>query len=197
MVDKLSISLTVHPDIDIPYTRTSTVEQEVVIGTVAMDHLTGDFYGDAMRGDAGDDWLRGLEGDDYISGGNGNDWLFGGPGKDILVGGPGDDKLMGGDDADIFLITSLGDLNECDHILDFMHSEGDKIDLSGIDAIVGSGNDAFNLVPSFEGIPGELVVLTLADEMAVVEGDVDGNGNADFYILVTTSTPLVMEDFVL
>jgi Ca2+-binding RTX toxin-like protein len=96
MVDQLSISLTVHPDVTIPYTRSSTVEQEVLTGTVGVDHLDGGFYGDAIRGDVGGDWLRGLDGNDYLSGGSGNDRLFGGQGKDTLAGGTGADWLTGG-----------------------------------------------------------------------------------------------------
>ncbi len=197
MVDRVSISLTVHPDAAIPYTRSSFVEQEVLVGTVGVDHLNGGFYGDAIRGDAGNDWLRGLDGDDYLSGGSGNDRLFGGQGNDILAGGAGADRLTGGDGSDIFLFAGLADLDGTDRILDFMHAEGDKIDLSGIDAVVGSGNDAFTLVASFSGIAGELMVQPWANNQVVVRGDLDGNGIGDFQIRVTTPTPLSAGDFIL
>ncbi|RYJ02529.1 MAG: calcium-binding protein, partial [Acetobacteraceae bacterium] len=91
MVDDLSISLTVHPYTAIPYSRTSTVEQDVVVGTDAADRLEGGDYRDALRGGAEADTLHGRGDDDYVSGGLGNDRLYGDAGNDDLVGGLGAD----------------------------------------------------------------------------------------------------------
>jgi hypothetical protein len=197
MVDWLSVTLSVHPTPGTPYRRASTVTQEVIVGTDADDELDGGFYGDAVRGGAGADRLNGLGGDDYLSGGLGNDRLFGGDGNDTLVGGAGADQLTGGSGADVFLFNVLSDLDRPDRILDFDPAEGDLIDLRGIDAILGPGNDAFTFVTEFSGAAGELMVRARRDGIQVVLGDVDGDAGADFRIFVTATAPLAAEDFLL
>jgi Peptidase M10 serralysin C terminal len=198
VIDNLSITLTVHADSSIPYTRSSTVTQSVLVGDQKANQLDGGFYGDAVRGGAGNDWLRGFAGDDYLNGGAGNDHIEGGIGADLIVGGVGSDWLRGGAGADIFQFRSLEELSGRDHILDFMHPQGDKIDLSGLDAKAGSvANDSFTLVNAFHGIAGELVALPKGDNKVLVEGDVSGTGKADFIISVNTKVPLSSHDFVL
>jgi Ca2+-binding RTX toxin-like protein len=85
--------------------------------------------------------------EDRIDGGGSADVLDGGGGDDSLVGGLGADTLLGGAGADTFEFNFV---NESpfgigyDTISDFNPLEGDKIDLSGIDADTGlSGNQAF------------------------------------------------------
>jgi Ca2+-binding RTX toxin-like protein len=86
-------------------------------------------------------------GEDRMDGGGGNDVLDGGGGDDTLVGGLGADTLLGGAGKDTFQFSSV---NESpfgigyDTISDFNPVEGDKIDLSGIDADTGiPGDQAF------------------------------------------------------
>lgn len=80
----------------------------------------------------------------------------------------------------------------------------DKIDLSGIDANVGrSGNPAFNLVggPGFTGQAGLLQVRNAVDgagrDVTFVEGDVNGDGTADFQITLMGTHDLTESNFVL
>ncbi|MFN3356830.1 MAG: tandem-95 repeat protein, partial [Pseudomonas sp.] len=82
----------------------------------------------------GGDTLIGNAGDDILFGQGGNDSLSGGAGNDILVGGKGNDILTGGAGADTF-VWLKGDTNTgsgADRIMDFKHSEGDKLDLSDL-----------------------------------------------------------------
>lgn len=76
------------------------------------DTVTLSKYKDDFNGGRGDDVIRGMAGNDCIGGGDGADILWGNAGKDVFVFRTGDDK---------------------DRIMDFR--EGDRIDVSGIDAI--------------------------------------------------------------
>jgi len=75
----------------------------------------------------------------------------------------------------------------------------DKIDLSLIDANTTlAGNQAFSFVgvKPFFGSAGDLYVTnTMAG--ALVEGDVNGDGVADFRVLVMGVTGMTAADFIL
>ncbi len=76
------------------------------------------------EGDAGDNVITGTAGDDVI---------IGGAGKDILTGGAGADLFVYNDPAE-----SGPTQDDADIITDFSSSEGDKIDLRGINAGIGA-----------------------------------------------------------
>ncbi|HMG48752.1 MAG TPA: M10 family metallopeptidase C-terminal domain-containing protein [Allosphingosinicella sp.] len=125
--------------------------------------------------------VYGGTGNDVITGSTGADWLFGGDGTDTLTGGAGND---------IFYYDALSQSNPTigrDGIQDF--STGDKMDFSGIDAIAGGGDDAFSFIGSgaFTNHAGELRAVTSGGGIWTVSGDVDGNGVADFELLVVVS----------
>ena len=117
---------------------------------------------------------------------------------DDLHGGAGRDFLTGGEDADDFIFTALTDSGKGalrDVILDFSSVEFDQIDLSGIDAKKGGGDNAFHLVGKhFHHKAGELHVLHKAGFL-LVEGDVNGDGRADFQIEVHGVATLTAGDF--
>jgi Ca2+-binding RTX toxin-like protein len=74
--------------------------------------------------------------------------ISGSPGADTLEGASGADQLSGGSSADVFLYSGRLDSGTTaglrDRILDFSRSQGDRIDLSGLDANEGAdGNNAF------------------------------------------------------
>jgi Ca2+-binding RTX toxin-like protein len=134
-----------------------------------------------------------------LFGGSANDVLKGGAGSDLIYGGLGQDDLTGGAGADAFRYQGAGEstAQASDHILDF--ASGDIIDLGRIDAVAGGGDDAFHLVGAFDGQAGELVLSQGASNLWTVSGDTDGNGQADFQILVTVADghQLGTGDFIL
>ncbi len=184
---------------------------ENVSGSDFADFLTGDSganvlngYGgnDRLYGQDGADVLRGLDGNDLVSGGAGDDGVHGGNGNDILWGGAGVDLLKGNAGADRFQFrltseSGLGPLR--DTIGDFSRAEGDRVDLAAIDAnTAASGNQAFTFIGTagFHGVSGELRYAVKAGD-AVVVGDVNGDGVADFAILVADVPALKAGDFLL
>jgi hypothetical protein len=80
--------------------------------------------------------------------------------------------------------------------MDFNHVELDHIDLSDIDAKKGAGNQAFKFIgaKAFTHHKGELHYIKKAGYL-LVEGDMDGNGKADFQIEVHGVTKLGALDF--
>jgi Ca2+-binding RTX toxin-like protein len=127
-----------------------------------------------------------------MNGGIGNDVLTGGNGRDIQVGGVGVDRF----DFNLIGETKVGALR--DRLNDFKHGQGDKIDLSGIDAKTGiAGNQAFTFIgdDAFSDTKGELRFKDLGAKV-IVQGDVNGNGTADFEIFVNIGS-LVKGDFIL
>lgn len=165
-----------------------------VNGTAGPDRLTGS---------SGADIINGLGGNDVLEGGAGADKLFGGAGKDVLIGGPGKDTLTGGAGADRFVFKT-GDFGgktaaKADVIADFHHAQGDIIDLSGVDADTTTARDqsfAFVGKAAFDHHAGELRYAVTGGH-AVVEGDTNGDGLADFALVLNHVTSLVAADFVL
>lgn len=158
--------------------------------------LGGDDIIDATHAPAGQplpsnlgDEIFGFVGDDILSGLGGNDRLNGGPGQDTLRGGKGRDFF----DLNLAVDSVVG--ANRDVIVDFHHKQHDKIDLEGIDAneTVGA-NQAFKFIGSahFTDHAGELRFKN-----HVIQGDVDGDGAADFEIGVPHVAELVKGDFIL
>ncbi|HEX8481469.1 MAG TPA: calcium-binding protein [Allosphingosinicella sp.] len=138
-----------------------------------------------------------------LFGGKAADTLKGGGQADLLHGGLGADTLAGNGGADVFRYQNVAESNNAslDHILDFT-AGADKIDLSRIDANSQAGGDqAFTWIGSngFSGTAGELRAENLNNAGWFIEGDTDGNGSADFVIMLTLAgpTPLSAGDFFL
>jgi Ca2+-binding RTX toxin-like protein len=163
--------------------------------------LSGGDGNDRISSKFGLNTLYGDAGDDLLSGGSKQDTLDGGTGADRLNGGGKGDILTGGDDADVFVYGKLKDSapggQKHDVITDFSHAEGDLIDLSMIDAdSTSGGNQAFHLgADIFSHVAGELIQIVQGGGI-LLRGDVDGNGAADFEILLSGETPLVASDFI-
>lgn len=121
---------------------------DVVYGGTGDDVISGENGRDTLFGGAGDDTLYGsrvyngkLDQADQAA-----DVLDGGPGNDLLLGGVGADRMTGGEGGDYFIFTDWFEissgLRDRDVILDFNRADGDKIDLSQIDALI-------------DGLPGQ------------------------------------------
>lgn len=157
----------------------------------------------AGAGNALNNRLAGNSGNNVLSGGAGNDTLLGGAGNDRLIGGPGADRLSGGPGADVFAFRFVTDSRPIaaarDVIVDFSRAQGDRIDLSAIDAnIARPGDQAFSFVgtANFSGHAGELRTLRHNGALYVT-GDVDGDGFADFSLQVNIAGALFAGDFIL
>lgn len=149
----------------------------------AIEGVYGSKFADTLRGDAGTNELFGNRGDDV---------LIGGVGQDLTVGNAGADRFVFAD-GDVSTTRAAADL-----IGDFRHAEGDRIDLSGLDAdATVAGDQAFAFVggAAFSGTAGELRFEVIHGE-TVLMGDVDGDTIADSYIRVDTNQPLVSADIV-
>ncbi|MEZ5829463.1 MAG: cadherin-like domain-containing protein, partial [Hyphomicrobiales bacterium] len=171
------------------------VSPETIFGTPEKDTLHGGSDIDFIYGQAGNDTLYGDDGNDFLDGSSGKDRLFGGDGDDTLVGGRGRDILEGNGGADSFDFNSIKD-SKRDTILDFERGQ-DEIDLSTIDAKKGGGNQKFKWIgkSDFHGKKGELHYIDKGSKV-IVQGDVNGDGKADFQIFLKVGA-LDKGDFLL
>lgn len=150
----------------------------------------------------GDDEITGSDEADVLFGWAGNDIIDGGGGADEIAGGKGADRLTGGLGPDVFVFLKASDSKTKapgrDTILDFDRAEGDTIDLSLIDARKGGGDNRFSFIKKaeFGGDKGELR-FEAKKGGALVEGDTNGDGKADFAILVAGVSQLKADDFEL
>ncbi|MBV8685614.1 MAG: tandem-95 repeat protein [Alphaproteobacteria bacterium] len=155
-----------------------------------------------VYGGAANDTLAGGQKDDWLVGGNGADSLYGLGGNDHLVGGGGADSLRGGFGSDVFVYTALSDSTSgaMDSIADFQYGL-DKIDLSSIDADLGTpGDQGFHFIGSgaFTGAVGEVRAYE-SGGFWFVEADQNGDQTADMVIKLTTFDGHIMaaSDFIL
>ncbi len=172
------------------------------MGSARGDVLSGAAQADILFGLEGNDTLAAAAGDDLLRGGDANDSLLGGADDDTLVGGTGRDVLAGGAGADVFVFddgeTGGAAAAWCDLITDFSRAEGDRIDLSGIDATRFYGEAAFVFIGTadFSGQQGELRQQEYAGDTLLL-GDLDGDRLADVWLRVSGLQVFETGDFVL
>ena len=159
-------------------------------------------YGSAVSGTGNElaNIIVGTGAANTLNGKAANDVLYGGAGNDSISGGAGRDRLYGEAGADVFVFDD-GDFGgvssgTADVIHDFSLIDGDTIDLSAVDAITGGGDDGFTFIgaAAFSGAAGELRVQT-STTSTIVMGDMDGNGIADFWIVLSGVHALDVSDF--
>jgi Ca2+-binding RTX toxin-like protein len=170
---------------------------------VAIENINGSQGADTLFGNNGVNVLNGYDGNDTIDGAGGHDLLDGGAGNDQLHGGSAMDQLTGGAGADTFIFVTTTETPSTasgrDLITDFSHAQGDRIDLSLIDANTGAaGDQAFTYIGAalFTGVAGQLHTWIDAGQ-TIVSGDVNGDKLADFAIALTGILSPVAGDFVL
>jgi Ca2+-binding RTX toxin-like protein len=131
-----------------------------------------------------------------LIGNAGRNVLDGGAGNDILSGGQGTDSLTGGDGSDRFVFNTLSDLgigSARDTISDFSSLQGDKLDLSKIDAnLLTTFGDTFSFIDSND--------FTAAGQLRFVDqvlyGNVNGDLGADFEIQLVGVNTLTANDMI-
>jgi Ca2+-binding RTX toxin-like protein len=159
-----------------------------------IENVNGGKAGDTIAGNAAANILNGYEGNDALTGVGGNDVLTGAGGKDTLTGGIG---------ADRFVYAAIGESvigANADRITDFSHAQGDRIDLSTIDAnTAAAGNQAFTFIGTglYTHHAGELRAAITSPGVTTIAGDVNGNGTSDFHIVLTGGIALQAADFML
>ena len=155
--------------------------------------LLGTTTGKQLTGNTGANSLNGGSGNDTLSGGDGNDTLTGASGQDSLDGGVGNDRLD-------FNATSESGVGAAARDIVVGFTQGaDRIDLLTIDAnTLAAGDQAFAFIgaSAFGGVAGQLRAAA-SGGITLVEGDINGNGVADFQIELTGMFALAAADFFL
>ncbi|MFM9935164.1 MAG: calcium-binding protein [Novosphingobium sp.] len=174
---------------------------DLINGGDGNDKLYGADGVDRLFGGNGEDRLYGDAGKDRLDGGAGNDRLLGGLGDDRIIGGKGVDNVYGGRGADTFIFNKISDVGTYDPSLpisfdiirDFIHEQGDLIDLKGIDAnATMAGNQAFQFIGNAaftENAPGTVSVEKYSNYIYLVRLNTDNDAATDaLFIVVTPST---------
>ena len=181
-------------------TGSNTVNQ--LVGNASDNTLSGLGGNDYLSGGLGNDLLLGGDGNDYLEGQGGDDRLEGGAGDDILIGATGADTLLGGAGLDRFIFGTLNDFGVAggarEIIADFVSGQ-DRIQFIGIDANAGvAGDQAFAMIntAAFSNVAGQLRYFTEGAN-TVMEGDVNGDGVADFQLQLTGIHTFVAADLLL
>lgn len=178
--------------------------------TVNASRFTGDIIAYvgyispvSFRSGSGNDVIRieGRVGPNTVWGGAGDDRIIGGGNADTIAGGAGRDEVTGGGGADRFVFApgDFAALATPDVIRDFRHAHGDTIVLDAIDADSRTpGRQSFDFIrtTAFTGQAGELRYYVVGGD-AIVEGDTNGDGRADFAISLNGVARLVAADFEL
>lgn len=187
--------------------------ENILNGGSGNDSLHALGNGAALDGSFGADLLIGGAGNDLLNGGYGleGDTLLGGAGNDTMIGAYGRDIEKGGLGADRFVLNAYYESGitpaSRDRITDFKATEGDKIDLTAIDANTtpaGPGDQAFSYIGHafFHHVAGELRSYRLdrsgtAHDLTIAAGDINGDGIADFTIELAGLIDLNGSDFTL
>ena len=173
---------------------------DVLAGFGGDDTMLGFDGADGLFGGFGADVIYGGDGDDRLRGGAGRDVMTGDAGADVLLGDAGPDRLSGGGGSDSFRYLRIADSPDGssfrDSVRDFAH-DADTIDLRPIDAaLTASGNQAFVFIGGrpFSDTAGELR-YTRAQHL--LQGDTDGDGDADFEIDLANAPRLDAGDLLL
>ena len=148
------------------------VENLTLVGKKSLAGV-GNARANVIRGNAGGNVINAGGGADVVHGGLGDDTIRGGTGPDVLTGGAGADRF-------VYRKTKESGAKSVDTITDFSWKSGDRIDLSRFDASKRKKKrQAFVYVGSkrFSRKAGE---LRFADRK--LQGDVDGDGKADFVV---------------
>ncbi len=193
----------------------ATDDEDLITAGAGNDTVFGNGGDDILAGEQGHDHIDGGLGDDIIFGGSGNDTLYGNDGNDHLIAGSGNDHLYGGAGLDTFVfghsdtpissvevgVGTFSSLGSTVAILPFLLNSGalvdviydfevgtDKLDFSHLSGSIWRG-DASNV-----GAPG--IFTKRVAEGTLVQVETDGNGFADYNILLVGVSSLHSSDII-
>ncbi|KJZ33757.1 M10 family metallopeptidase C-terminal domain-containing protein [Pseudomonas fluorescens] len=154
-----------------------------------LENVTGSAYADSLSGNSAAN---------VLNGGAGNDTLVGGSGDDRLIGGAGTDNLTGGTGADTYAFGALSDMGVGalrDVISGFKTTEGDHLDLTGLDANPLTPTvDAFTFIGSNAFDPTNATgQLRFAD--GILQGSVNADATPEFEFELVGVKELHASDF--
>lgn len=178
----------------ISYSLPNNTEFLILSGNSAING-TGNTLKNTLVGNAAANSLDGMIGNDTLNGVGGND---------ILIGGLGKDKLTGGTGADIFKFVTIFETaanTNRDTITDFSSFQGDKIDLSLIDADTSTAKDDSFSTPigigTFIGSFTNSASLFFDSGSHILYGNNDTDSTADFSILLSGVAALAISDIII
>jgi Ca2+-binding RTX toxin-like protein len=146
---------------------------------VGIENVDGSERGDVLRGNANANQL---------DGNGGADWLFGGGGSDLLRGASGADRFA-------FTRTADSDAVATDTIADFSHAQGDRIDVSRIDAdTTTAGDQAFAFIGDAAFSADATAQLRYDATTGTLYGSDDADADAEFVLVLTGLPALVAGD---
>jgi Ca2+-binding RTX toxin-like protein len=185
----------------VSFTLTTDVDNLTLVGGSAVNG-TGNALANQLVGNGFSNVLIGNQGADTIDGNGGNDTLNGGLQADRLMGGSGADTFVYNDQVESSVARGSIDV-----IYDFSATEGDRIDLTSIDASTKlAGNQDFVIVDELTGTAGQMTIksygpMTMSYENGaaaatsygyIIEGDTNGDSVSDFTLLVNSATALTV-----
>jgi Ca2+-binding RTX toxin-like protein len=161
------------------------------------DAVVADLASGTATGD-GNDRLFGIE--NLVGGGLGDE-LSGNGGANVLTGGFGGDFLTGRGGADRFDYNFRDDSlrNAPDLIQDFSRTQGDRIDLAGIDARANVvGNQTFNFIGQAQfTAEGQVRSYQQGGDTFIEVNTNNGLPGADMVIVLDTGVAMQGADFIL
>lgn len=182
----------------------ANLENLTLTGSAAING-TGNALGNVLTGNAGANVLAGLDGDDTLIGGDGNDTIIGGKGKDSMSGGLGNDVFKFASALDTWAWSDFAGAtaSTAEVITDF--TAGDKIDLSGVDAISSpsghnvSGDQSFVFIGTnnFHKHTGREIRYEIYNGNTYVYGNINGDTTSDFSLKLEGVHNLTSSDFIL
>ncbi len=149
------------------------------VDTLSFASSTTGVRANLAAGTADGDTVKGFE---NLVGSPKNDVLVGDGGPNVITGGRGRDVMRGGKGADVFAFASAKDSRprSPDRIRDFKVAEGDRIDLSAIDAKPRTKKrDRFAWIGA---TPFSKKAGQLRFAKGRLEADLNGDGRADFAV---------------
>lgn len=145
--------------------------------------------------------LTGTSRADQLEGGAGNDMIKGGGGADVLKGGAGADSFSYGTISESGVLKKGALVSgSWDIVRDFSHEQGDKIDLSKIDAnskLKGDQAFVFDGQQAFSDLNNNTGKLYFDADMHLLYGSTNADAKPEFAIELTGISSLVAGDIML